>query len=622
MAADLEKSGVHPDPVTIAEAAGAATNTTTESVAGPAAPAPDLTTNPSSLDPTKSSASSANTTPEPIYPKGLKLILIIASLCLAVFLVALDQTIIAPALGAITQEYGSVKDIGWYGAAYLLSTTCLQPTYGTLYRMFSVKFVYLCAILLFEIGSLVCAVAPTSNAFIVGRAVAGMGTAGMFSGGVVILSYTLPLRSRPMAFGLIGAMWGIASVAGPLLGGAFTDSKATWRWCFYVNLPIGGVAIVAIFIFLHINREDNPMGLTALERVKKLDLIGTAVLIPAIIMLLLALQWGGAEYAWNNSRIIGLFVGAGVMGLMFVGIQKWKGDRGTIPPRLYRNRNVVCAMFFSFFFGAGFFSLVYYLSLYFQAIKGDSAVKAGIKLLPMLISVVITSVSTGGLITVVGYYNPFILPCMVLFSVGAGMITTLGINSPLREWFGYQVITGLGIGVGFQAGVLVVQNTVSLEWIPVATACVQFHQSIGGAIFIAVAQSVFQNGLTAGVKRNAPGIPPEIFINSGASQVRPILTQMGREDLIEPVLQAYLDGLRHSYYITVACACCAFVVACGLDWKKIQKKRGGKKEEAAEEKKVLADEEAGGMEKPATAVSANASEEVKPVAEVLEKEKV
>lgn len=355
MAANPEKPGSHTDPATVIETAGAATNTTTESVAGPAAP--DLTS--SAEDPTKSSSSST-TTPEQVYPKGLKLILIISSLCLAVFLVALDQTIIAPALGAITQEYGSVKDIGWYGAAYLLSTTCLQPTYGNLYRMFSVKVIYLCAIFLFEIGSLVCAVAPTSNAFIVGRAVAGMGTAGMFSGGVVILSYTLPLRIRPAAFGLIGAMWGIASVAGPLLGGAFTDN-VTWRWCFYVNLPIGGAAMVAIFFFLHIHREDNPEGLTVLQRIKKLDLIGTAVLIPAIIMLLLALQWGGAEYAWNDSRIIGLFVGAGVMGLMFVGIQKWKGDRGTIPPRLYRNRNVVCAMLFAFFFGAGFFSLVYYL---------------------------------------------------------------------------------------------------------------------------------------------------------------------------------------------------------------------------------------------------------------------
>ncbi|KAF4831510.1 Efflux pump aflT [Colletotrichum tropicale] len=508
------------------------------------------------------------------YPHGLKLILIIIALCLAVFLVALDQTIIAPALGAITSEYGSVKDIGWYGSAYLLTTTALQPMYGTVYKLFSVKYIYIAAIAVFEIGSLVCALAPNSTAFIIGRAVAGIGTAGLFSGSIVILSYTMPLEKRPLAFGLIGGMWGIASVAGPLLGGVFTE-KATWRWCFYINLPIGGIAMVFVFFLLHLSRKNNPEGKTLVQRLMQLDLIGTAIFIPAIVCLLLALQWGGAEYPWNSAKIIGLFVGFGLMIIIFIGIQLWQGDKGTLPPYLFKNRNVVCAMLFACFFGAAFFPLIYYLSLYFQAIQGVSAVQAGIKILPLLLATVVASMASGALISVIGYYNAIILPSLVLFTVGSGLITTFDLDTPMREWFGYQVLAGLGIGAGFQIGVLVVQTVLPLEEVPVATAVVQFFQSFGGAIMIAVAQSLFQTGLVNGVTTRVPDLDPSIFINAGADQVRSILTQMGRADVIDAVLESYMVGLRHTYYVTVACAAAAFVACLGLQWKSVKKEGKG-----------------------------------------------
>ncbi|KAI1777142.1 MFS general substrate transporter [Hypoxylon cercidicola] len=508
------------------------------------------------------------------YPSGLKLWLVILSLCLAVFLVALDQTIIAPALGAITGEYGSVKDIGWYGSSYLLTSTALQPLYGKIYRIFDIKLSFLGAVALFELGSLVSAIAPSSTVFIVGRAIAGMGSAGLFSGSIVILAYSLPLRKRPFMFGMFGCMWGIASVAGPLLGGVFTD-HLTWRWCFYINLPIGVVAMAVIFFNLNIARVNNPDRLSILTRVGELDLFGAAILIPAIVMLLLGLQWGGAQFPWNDRRIISLFVGAGALTLLFIAVQHYQQDKGLLPPRFFKDRDVLCAMLFSLFFGASFFPMIYYLSLYFQAIQGDSAVEAGMKLLPLLISVVISSIVSGGLITATGYYNPFILVEIAMVAVGAGLITTFDLHTPFARWFGFQVLDGLGVGVGFQAGVVVVQNVVSRELVPQATSCVQFFQSLGGALFIAVSQTVFQNGLMQGLATGAPQLDPSVFIHSGAGQIREVLAAMHQEAALDAVLEAYMLGLRQTYYFSAGAAAVAFVAALGLQWKKIDKRDGG-----------------------------------------------
>ncbi len=291
-------------------------------------------------------------------------------------------------------------------------------------------------------------------------------------------------------------------------------------------------------------------------------------------MLLLALQWGGATYPWNNSRIIGLFVGFALMIALFIYWNIRQGDNGTLPPRLFKNRNVVSAMLLTFFFGAGFFALIFYIAIYFQSVKGSSATKSGVQILPLLLAVVISSIITGAAISTIGYYTPFLIVCMGLFAIGAGLITTYDINTPVGNWFGYQVLAGAGIGTGFQGAILVVQTVLPLVDVPVGTTAVSFCQQLGGAVFVSVAQTVFANGLISGLKENAPTLPPDAFINSGATSIRRILKDLDAEDQLEGVLQAYARGLQNCFSIATACAVCAFICACTLQWKSVKKGHG------------------------------------------------
>jgi MFS family permease len=419
---------------------------------------------------------------------------------------------------------------------------------------------------LFEVGSLICGVANSSLTLIMGRAVAGIGSAGIFSGALIILAHSVALEKRPMYSGFIGSMYGIASVAGPLLGGVFTD-KVTWRWCFYINLPIGAITVVVIAIFFPApNRQIKDSTWT--ERIRKFDPIGTALFLPAIICLLLALQWGGTTYAWSSWRVIVLFCFFAVLILLFVFAQWYQQEYSTVPPRIFFKRTVWSSCLFSFCLGAAFLCSVYFLPIWFQAVKGASAVNSGIMNLPMLIAVVVLSVFSGIIVTVVGYYTPFMIIGSVFISIGYGLMTMFHPDTPKAVWIGYQIIAGAGVGFGMQQPMIAVQVVLDIADVPTGTAIIVFAQTLGGALFVSIGNNVFSNKLVQYLAEYAPNLDTTLILRTGATSVQSVVDKADLPGLI----LAYSDAITQTFMVCAAVASISILGAAIVEWKSVKGK--------------------------------------------------
>lgn len=337
-----------------------------------------------------------------------------------------------------------------------------------------------------------------------------------------------------------------------------------------------------VFLYFIVDNTEPALGhLTLKQKIARVDIPGTLVFVPCIVCLLLVLQWGGSQYAWSNWRIILLFVMFGVLLLVFIGIQFWQQESATVPPRIAKNRTIYSGMFYSFCLGSSFMIAVYYLSIWFQAVKGDSAIRSGFSTLPFILSLVIGSILSGIFVSKVGWYNPSLIAASILASIGAGVMTTFKTTTAHPMWIGIQVVYGFGIGIGMQQTNIAAQTVLDKKDAPTGISVVFLGQGLGGAIGVAMAQTILNSRLISGLS-NVANISPEVVVNTGATNLRTLLS--GAQ--LQTVLKVYNQGLVETFDAATAFACASIIGALAIEWKSTKAREQAKKKAAQKDVEV------------------------------------